>query len=198
MRVSINGVTIGYEDHGAGPAVLLLQGFSFDHSFWKRQIQSLTQAGYRVIEPDLSGDVEGENSRICSIDALSGDIIGLLNYLGIGRAAMVGSSVGSHILNYLLHRCPHRVAGAVFVDEAQNLGDRVENFPIPEFSKGLAASDDRQPVLSLRLENAGEITCHADSPPGSVFKADFTPRLLEFFRRVKRFRFSGPVYRDVA
>jgi len=114
MNVSINGMTMAYEEHGAGPAVLLLHGISADSRLWKSHIQPLMLAGYRVIVPNLRGFGEGSTlAGDYSIDVLSDDVIRLLNYLGIGRAAIVGLSLGTHVLQTLLQRYPNRLAAAV-------------------------------------------------------------------------------------
>lgn len=123
MQVAINGMTMNYEEHGSGPAVLLLQGFPADHRIWQSHIQPLMLAGYRVIVPELRGF--GESSAPdadFSLDALSEEIVGLLNYLGIGRAALVGLSLGGPVLHTLLQRYPHRLAAAVFVEPRNRKG----------------------------------------------------------------------------
>jgi pimeloyl-ACP methyl ester carboxylesterase len=107
-------MTRAYEEHGAGPAVLLLHGISADSRLWKSHIQPLMLAGYRVIVPNLRGFGEGSTlAGDYSIDVLSDDVIRLLNYLGIGRAAIVGLSLGTHVLQTLLQRYPNRLAAAV-------------------------------------------------------------------------------------
>ena len=168
MKVSINGTTMAYEDHGAGPAVLLLHGIPFDRSFWKAQIQPLALAGYRVIAPDLRGFGQSMASPgDYSLDALRDDVIGLLNYLGIGRAAMVGLSLGAHVLNTLLERYPQRLVAAVVVDPLHRIDDHAE-------------------------------TDNADCMTGSENGTDITRHLLDFLQGVKRFRPRCQLYRQVA
>jgi len=168
MQVSINGTNVAYEDHGAGPAVLLLHGFPFNRSIWKTQIQGLTLAGYRVIAPDLREYGQDSASAVdFSLDVLSDDVVGLLNYLGIGRAVVVGRSLGVQLLNALLKRYPQRVAAAVFVD-------------------------------SLHRINCHAKTENADYLADSENETDITRRLLDFLHGVKRFRLRSPLYRQVA
>jgi pimeloyl-ACP methyl ester carboxylesterase len=100
MQVSINGTIMAFEDHGAGPAVLLLHGFPFDRSIWKTQIQPLTLAGYRVIAPDLRGFGQSTASRRLQPRMSLAMTSSGCNYLGIGRAATVGLS-WAHVRNAL-------------------------------------------------------------------------------------------------
>ena len=117
MQIVINGMLMAYEEHGTGPAVLLLHGLPADRSLLKNHIQPLKLAGYRVIVPELRGFVESSAPDIeCSMDILSEKVVGLLNYLGIGRAAIVGLTLGGHVLHTLLQRYPQRLVAAVCVE----------------------------------------------------------------------------------
>jgi 3-oxoadipate enol-lactonase len=47
---SITGITIGYDDAGAGENVLVLvQGHPFDRSMWRPQVEEILRKGWRVI-----------------------------------------------------------------------------------------------------------------------------------------------------
>jgi pimeloyl-ACP methyl ester carboxylesterase len=62
MSVSLHVV-----DEGVGPAVVLLRGFPDSSALWRHQIPVLTEAGYRVIVPDLRGF--GASDRPADVDA---------------------------------------------------------------------------------------------------------------------------------
>ena len=53
--VSANGTRFHIAEHGEGPLVLLLHGFPEFWWTWRRQLSSLSAAGYRVVAPDLRG-----------------------------------------------------------------------------------------------------------------------------------------------
>ena len=112
MQVKINGVQIGYDDFGQGPVVLFLHDHLLNRHMWKQQVDPLVTAGFRVILIDLRGC--GESSPVDQpvlIKTHSADIIGLLNYLGIGRVAVCGLSVGNSVLYDLKDNYPQRVVG---------------------------------------------------------------------------------------
>jgi pimeloyl-ACP methyl ester carboxylesterase len=113
MQATINGVQIGYDDFGQGPAVLFVHDYPLNRKMWQPQVDPLVQAGFRVILVDLRGFGEStlESDRL-DIETYSADIIGLLNYLGIGRAVICGLSLGGFVLFDLMENYPHRVAGA--------------------------------------------------------------------------------------
>ena len=54
-------IDIYYEDHGSGPAVVLLSGWPLDSRSWEPQMQALLAAGHRVIVVDRRGF--GQSSR---------------------------------------------------------------------------------------------------------------------------------------
>ena len=100
----------------AGPAdgtpVLLLHGFPELAHSWRHQIRALAGAGYRAIAPDMRGtggtdapaDVEAYD-----ILALTGDVVELLDALGIGEAPLVGHDWGAEVAWRTAQIHPQRV-----------------------------------------------------------------------------------------
>lgn len=115
MQATINGVNIAYDDFGQGPAVLFVHDYPLNRRMWQPQVQPLLNAGFRVLLVDLRGFGESDldlNSEQVDIQTYSSDIIGLLNYLGIGRAVVCGLSLGGYVLFDLMENYPQRIAGA--------------------------------------------------------------------------------------
>lgn len=54
-RENTTPIEIYYEDHGSGPAVVLLHGWPLDSRSWEPQLLPLLSAGYRVITYDRRG-----------------------------------------------------------------------------------------------------------------------------------------------
>src|SRR5262249_26498577 len=98
MRIEVNGVGIEVaeeggeagQDGGAGRSpVVLLHGFPDRGRLWRNQVPALTAAGFRVIVPDLRG--YGASDKPADVDAyslplLAGDVLGVLDHLGLARA----------------------------------------------------------------------------------------------------------------
>jgi pimeloyl-ACP methyl ester carboxylesterase len=109
--------TIGYDDHGDGPPVVLVHGHPFDRSMWDPQAAFLVARGYHVIVPDLRG--YGRSSvhpGVCTLDVLAGDIVGLLDHCGIAAAAFCGLSMGGQIVLELVRGHRDRVQAIVLAD----------------------------------------------------------------------------------
>jgi len=108
-----NGITMEYFEQGEGPAVLLLHGFP-EHPFsWRRQVDPIARAGFRVIVPSQRGYAGTDaTADVASygVKNLVADLSGLLDALGIERAAWFGHDWGSVPAWYSGVYAPARVA----------------------------------------------------------------------------------------
>lgn len=80
------------------PVVMLLHGFPETHYAWRNQVLPLHEAGWRVVTLDLRGFGQSgkpEDKDQYRIDLLAGDAIGVLDALGVRRAALVGHDIGA-------------------------------------------------------------------------------------------------------
>ncbi|HVE95416.1 MAG TPA: alpha/beta hydrolase [Pseudonocardiaceae bacterium] len=41
---SVNGITVGYDDEGGGPPLVLIHGHPFDRTMWTPQVDEFTAA----------------------------------------------------------------------------------------------------------------------------------------------------------
>ena len=96
-----------------GPVVILAHGFPELAFSWRHQIPALAAAGYRVLAPDqrgYGGSSRPDRVEDYDITALTGDLVGLIDWAGAERAAVVGHDWGAVMAwsTALLH--PDRVA----------------------------------------------------------------------------------------
>lgn len=113
QRLRISGLDYHVVVAGRGPAVLLVHGFPDDHEVWRHQIPALAAAGYRVIAPDMRGCGLTEAPREVSayrIDKLVGDLVAILDALGVDRVRLVGHDWGAVLSWMLCCRHPERVS----------------------------------------------------------------------------------------
>ncbi len=107
-----NGLRFNLAEAGDGPPVLLLHGFPDCWRLWRHQLPALAEAGHRVVAPDLRGF--GETERPDDVGAyrmraLVGDVVGLLDGLGVDRAAVVGHDWGGAVAWAVAMFAPDRV-----------------------------------------------------------------------------------------
>jgi 3-oxoadipate enol-lactonase len=108
----VNGARLWYDEAGSGPAVLLLHGGLGDSGLWEPVVPFLAER-FRTIRTDLRfyGRSTGPNVPWSWQD----DAIGLLDALGVERAAVVGLSMGGKIALDLALAHPDRLWAVVGV-----------------------------------------------------------------------------------
>ena len=109
-NVKLHAVAAGPKD---GPLVLLLHGFPEFWYGWRRQIEPLAAAGFRVLVPDqrgynLSGKPPGVKSY--ALSELTSDVMAIADQLGQPRIFLAGHDWGAAVAwsAALLH--PERIA----------------------------------------------------------------------------------------
>lgn len=113
--VSVNGITVEYDDSGSGDALLLVHGHPFDRSMWRPQRTAFP--GHRVIAPDLRGyGATTVVPGVTPLDTFARDLAALLDHLGIARAVLCGLSMGGQIVLEFHRLFPERVSGLVLAD----------------------------------------------------------------------------------
>jgi pimeloyl-ACP methyl ester carboxylesterase len=105
----VNGIKIWYATFGEGAPVILLHGGLANADYWGNQVRSL-QSRYRVIVMDSRGHGRStRNDQPYGYDLMASDVIGLMDFLNIPKAAIVGWSDGAIIgLDIALHH-PERL-----------------------------------------------------------------------------------------
>lgn len=117
--VRANGINLSVHDVGTGPAVILLHGFPSLAFGWRHQVAPLVEAGYRVIVPDLRGYGLSDAPTAIeaySIDRLTGDVVGIMDALGVKSAAIAGHDWGGLLAWQLPLLHPARVAAVIGVN----------------------------------------------------------------------------------
>ena len=96
--VSANGTRFHVAESGDGPLVLLLHGFPEFWWTWRRQLSSLSEAGYRVVAPDLRGyGASDKPPRGYDLVTAASDAAGLVRSLGEANAVVIGHDWGGLI-----------------------------------------------------------------------------------------------------
>jgi non-heme chloroperoxidase len=116
-RENSGDIRLYYEDHGSGPAVVLIHGYLADARAWEKQEPALLSAGYRVISYDRRGS--GCSSRPASgydYDTLAADLGILLEQLDVRNAVLIGCCCGTgEVIRYLGSKGSLRVRAAALL-----------------------------------------------------------------------------------
>jgi pimeloyl-ACP methyl ester carboxylesterase len=113
---TVNGVRLHYVDGGHGDPVVLLPGWP--RTWWEfHKIMPALAANRRVIAVDLRG--MGESAKPATgydKKTMAADIAALIARLGLGRADVIGSDIGSMVAFSLAANHPDRVRRLVMID----------------------------------------------------------------------------------
>ncbi|GJM97165.1 hypothetical protein PR202_ga14070 [Eleusine coracana subsp. coracana] len=119
--VEANGISMhvaeaGGEGGGDKPAIVFVHGFPELWYSWRHQMEHLAARGYRCVAPDLRG--YGGTAAPPEVSAYSafhivGDLVGLLDALGLDKVFVVGHDWGAIIAWYLCLFRPDRVIALV-------------------------------------------------------------------------------------
>ena len=110
------GVRIRYVDSGAGPAVVLVHGFTgaIERAWMNTGVLQDLARDHRVLALDLRGHGHSDKPHDPrAYDEIGLDVIRLMDHAGVKRAHVVGYSLGGIIVAKLLTTHPERFQSAV-------------------------------------------------------------------------------------
>ncbi|MFT4200878.1 alpha/beta fold hydrolase [Gordonia sp. (in: high G+C Gram-positive bacteria)] len=161
---SVNGITLSYEDTGgAGEPVVMIMGTGSPGRVWKaNQAPALVRAGYRVITFDNRGIApSSECPEGFTIDDMVADTAALIEHLGLGRAHVVGTSLGARVTQELALARPDLLLSATM------LATYGRSTPlVAAFGAGERALYDRG--IELPPEYSAAVTAHLNLSPHSL------------------------------
>jgi pimeloyl-ACP methyl ester carboxylesterase len=120
QKFDSDGVEIAFIDEGQGFPTLLIHGFASNHvvnwvaTSWTRD---LLAAGRRVVALDNRGHGQSgkpHDPAAYRTPLMAEDARRLLDHLGVGRADVIGYSMGARIAAFLAFAHPERVRSVVF------------------------------------------------------------------------------------
>jgi pimeloyl-ACP methyl ester carboxylesterase len=118
QRASVNGIEMAYYEAGPrqGAPIVLCHGFPELAFSWRHQLKALGEAGRWVIAPDQRGyGLTSRPEAVADYDMahLTGDLMGLLDHLGVEKAIFCGHDWGGFVVWQAPLMHPERVAGVI-------------------------------------------------------------------------------------
>jgi pimeloyl-ACP methyl ester carboxylesterase len=115
--VEVEGLNIRYIEDGSGPAVLLFHGASLGSSadVYRRNIGPLAAAGFHVIAFDYPGFGLSDYCEDGSVGLKKKTTLGLMDALGLDKAALVGHSQAGNVAVTLGLENPERISHIIIL-----------------------------------------------------------------------------------
>ena len=142
MRIAVESIELEVQveepaDRPDAPVVLLLHGWPDSHRLWRHQVPGLTAAGFRVVAPDLRGFGASDRPEDVAAYGLAhvlGDVVGVLDQLGVDRAHVVGHDWGAAVAWAVGALVPDRVDHLVALSVGHPAAFRAAGLPQREKS----------------------------------------------------------------
>jgi pimeloyl-ACP methyl ester carboxylesterase len=156
-----SGLSIAYDEAGAGTPLVLLHAFPLDRTMWQPQLAALADVA-RVVAPDLPG-FGASPAAPFTIDGVADVVAEFLTVLGIPKAVVGGLSMGGYVALALARRHPDRLTGLILadtragVDDSTTRANRTRSIAVAT-EKGAAA------LLAGMLPKALSAHTHAERP----------------------------------
>ena len=113
QKIVSDDADIYYDVAGSGPPAILLHPFPVNHEFWLPVAQYLSSR-YRLIMPDLRGHGEsGLGDGPATMQKHASDVAQVMTHAGIGRAPLIGVSIGGYTIFDFWRRFRNRVSALV-------------------------------------------------------------------------------------
>ena len=114
----VNGININYKIEGEGEPLLLIGGWGSDVNMWRRQLPTFRKH-FAVIVFDNRGSGKSDKPKGCySMKEMADDAIGLMNYLKIDTANVLGYSMGGAIAQEIAINYPQRATKLILCNTA--------------------------------------------------------------------------------
>jgi 3-oxoadipate enol-lactonase len=112
-KVKVGDINMYYKVHGKGEPLVFIAGFATGLEMW-RSVIPLFSREYQLVIFDTRGAGRSDSPDIpYTADMLIDDIARLLDYLGIDKAHIRGTSMGGSLAQYFTLRYPERVISLI-------------------------------------------------------------------------------------
>lgn len=136
VALSFDSERIAYDVVGRGKtALFFIHGWSCDGRYWQKQIPVFAKE-YQVITVDLAGHGHSSLDRSeFSMLSFANDVKAIIDKENIGRAILIGHSMGGGVIAEAARLMPEKVVGIVGIDTLQNVAERTPQSVIDEMVK---------------------------------------------------------------
>ena len=150
-HVDVNGVCFNVERAGAGPALVLLHGFTGSSTTWADHVPVFARE-FDTVAVDLLGHGASAvpiNPERYRMEHAVADLTGLLDQMNISQAAWLGYSMGGRVaLQYAVAQ-PARVAALVLEGASPGIADPTERAARVRSDKALADFVEREGLAAF-------------------------------------------------
>ena len=151
-HAAVNGISVYYAVYGQGPPVILLHGGLANADYWGNQIKALMPRRTVIVMDSRGHGRSTRDARPYGYDLMADDVVGLLDFLNVPKADVIGWSDGGILGLDLAIRHNDRV-GKVFAFAANTV------------PSGVKDDVEKNPTFAAFIKRAGdEYRAHSSTP----------------------------------
>jgi pimeloyl-ACP methyl ester carboxylesterase len=147
-RIDANGARLWYATFGSGAAVTLLHGGLANSNYWDHLVRQLA-GQFEVIVCDSRGHGRSLNeTNVYSYEAMTEDVVALLDHLKIERTGIVGWSDGANVGLLMVLSHPRRMSRLIAFAGNLNPGGTMDPSDTAVFKSYMARTKTEYESLS--------------------------------------------------
>jgi 2-succinyl-6-hydroxy-2,4-cyclohexadiene-1-carboxylate synthase len=150
-RIAVRGVTLNVEVSGRGRALVLLHGFTGGAASWRPHVRHFA-ACRATVAIDMLGHGRSDapaDPRRYGIEQAAADVLAVLDYLAIDRAAVLGYSMGGRVALFLASAAPERVRALVLESASPGIAETSRRRARAEDDTALADAIERDGIAAF-------------------------------------------------
>lgn len=109
----IGEIQINYEEYGQGTPLIMILGLGQDIPTWGFQISEFSNHFRLIIFDNRDSGKSSCCQEVYTTETMARDTIGLMDYLGIDRAHILGTSMGGMIAQEIALISPERIISLI-------------------------------------------------------------------------------------
>lgn len=168
------GLRTHFIDIGTGTPLVLLHGLSANAHSFAGLIDAGLATGYRIIAPDLRGRGQTDHPATgYRMADHAGDVIALLDALGLDRVVLGGHSFGGYLAAYIAAEFPQRISRLIVIDAALTVNPRAAEMLKPSLDRLTRVSPSADAYLA-EVRSAPYMDGEWDHAVEEYFRAEIT------------------------
>lgn len=125
-KIKVNQVNLYYELYGKGTPIILIAGFSCDHTFWAGILLQLMKHHLVLIFDNRGVGQSDAPDHAYAIEMMADDVMALSNRLGLEKPVIVGQSMGSAIAQEIGKRYAQQIKKLILINTFAKLSKAPE------------------------------------------------------------------------
>lgn len=122
--ITVNNLDIYYELHGHGKPLVLIAGYTGDHTFWQHMLDELAEEFQVLIFDNRAIGQTKDNGNAFSLETMAKDTLALTEKLGLVRPHILGQSMGGIIAQIMAKKYADKIDKLVILNSSAKLNLR--------------------------------------------------------------------------